>query len=177
MSSISLLFLLSSLMGTGTDLLDYLPSEDYWKAKGVTAVTAQALLKELEAPKPGADISKLAADLDSPDFKVRDAAAAKVRAMGPGVIPQLREMAKSDNPELAGRARLLINEIGGAAKATQIRRLMAIRTLGEKKMKEGLPRIAELVRSDEPFVADYALAALAAIEGRPYARRHEAASD
>src|SRR5215216_6270018 len=147
MSSISILFLLSTLMGSGTDLLDYLPSDDYWKAKGVTAVTVQALLKELEPPKAGADISKLAADLDSPDFKVRDAAAAKVRAMGPGVIPQLRELAKSENPELAGRAKLLIGEIGNAAKATQIRRLVAIRTLGEKKAKEALPRLAELVRS------------------------------
>src|SRR4051812_21367178 len=104
MSSVSLLFLLSTLMGSGTDLLDYVPSNDYWKAKGVTAVTAEALLKELEPPKAGGDISKLAADLGSPDVKVRDAAAAKVRAMGPGVVPQLRQLAKNDDPEIAGRA-------------------------------------------------------------------------
>ena len=154
MHSMSLLFLLSTIMGTGTDLLDYVPSDDYWKAKGVTAVTVEALLKELEPPKAGADISKLVPDLGSPDAKVRDAAAAKVRAMGPGVIPQLKELAKHDDPEVAGRARLLITEIGNAAKSTQVRRLMAIRTLGEKKAKEALPRLAELVRSSEPFVAD-----------------------
>ena len=177
MSHIGMLVLLSTLMGSGTDLLDYVPSDDYWKAKGVTAVTADALVTELEPPKAGADISKLVPDLGSPEVKVRDAAASKVRAMGPGVIPQLRELAKNDDPEIAGRARQLISDISNGAKATQVRRLMAIRTLGEKKAKEALPRLQELTNSDEPFVADYAKAAVAAIDGKPYERRHDPAGD
>jgi hypothetical protein len=47
---------------------------------------------------------------------------------------------------------------------------MAIRTLGEKKDRRALPVLRELVGSKDFFTADYARAAVAAIEGKPYRR-------
>ena len=47
---------------------------------------------------------------------------------------------------------------------------MAIRTLGELKKTQGLPALKALLGSTEPFVAEYAANAIAAIEGKPAAR-------
>ena len=57
-----------------------------------------------------------------------------------------------------------------APKAGDIRRLMAIRSLGELKKKEALPHLKPLVNDKAPFVADYANQAIAAIEAAAYSR-------
>ena len=54
-----------------------------------------------------------------------------------------------------------------APKANDIRRLMAIRALGELKAKDAAAALKALTESKELFVADYARDALAAIEGKP----------
>lgn len=167
----SWMILLSLLMGGGTDLLDYVPSQDYWQAKGVV-VTVDGLLQELAPPPKASDISKLLADLSSANAATRESAATQVQAMGPGVIPQLQEATKSDDPELAHRAKALIDAIKNGGKASSVRRLIAIRTLGEMKAKNALPRLRELTKSDAMFVGDYATAAIAAIDGKPYTRPH-----
>lgn len=59
---------------------------------------------------------------------------------------------------------------GVPPKARHIRLLMAIRTVGEQKLKELAPQLKELKNSKEMFVADYASSALAALEGGQYAR-------
>jgi hypothetical protein len=59
-------------------------------------------------------------------------------------------------------------------KATAVRRLMAIRTLGEQKDPNALPALKKLLGSKELFEDEYARRAVAAIEGRnssPQARR------
>jgi hypothetical protein len=56
------------------------------------------------------------------------------------------------------------------ATAASVRRLMAIRTLGERKEAQASAALQSLLDSKEPFVADYAKAALAAIQGRPAGR-------
>ena len=56
------------------------------------------------------------------------------------------------------------------AKALAVRRLMAIRTLGELKKPEALPILRPLLGSQAMFEADYARQAIAAIEGKPFAR-------
>ena len=50
--------------------------------------------------------------------------------------------------------------------AAEVRRLIAIRTLGEMKTVEAVVALNALMESKEPFVADYAQAAIAAIEGK-----------
>jgi len=57
-----------------------------------------------------------------------------------------------------------------APKAGDVRRLMAIRSLGELKKKEALPHLKPLVNDKALFVADYANQAIAAIEGTAYNR-------
>lgn len=49
---------------------------------------------------------------------------------------------------------------------SRVQRLMAIRAAGELELAEAKPRLAELVESDQPFVADYARRALALL-GEP----------
>ena len=169
MPSFGLMFLMSMLMGGVGDLLDVIPSDEYWRIKNVQ-VTGDAIRQELAAAPIADDASKLIDALGGDDPAAREAAARQIRARGPGVVPQLQAATKSDNPEVAASARRLIGEIQAGGKAEQVRRLMAIRTAGEQKMAGLLPRLKELAGSDEPFVADYAAAAVAAVEGKPYAR-------
>lgn len=55
---------------------------------------------------------------------------------------------------------------GGGAKAKDVRRLMAIRTLGEMKEKKGVEVLREMLESEEMFVAGYAREGLGMIEGK-----------
>jgi hypothetical protein len=169
LSEFSLVTLITFLLGAGGgDLLDYLPTESYWKAKQVT-VTPEQLTSDLR-PTPVAQVGELVAQLNSPDAAVRDAAAAKIRAAGPGAIPALKEETESEIIEVSRRAKALIQEITADMKPASVRRLMAIRTLGERKEKSGLGVLRPLLDSKEPFVAEYAARAIARIEGKAYDR-------
>ena len=94
----------------GNDLLSFVDSQAYWKAKGVD-VSVPAMTEQVGGAKA-----------DAEDPKVRS-----------------------------------------------IRRLMAIRTLGELKDAQALPTLKKLLKSKEPFVADYSARAVAAITGKTYA--------
>jgi hypothetical protein len=161
--------LLAMLMGGGSrDLLDLMSSEQYWKAKNVT-VSVETLKGEL-AETPAGDISALIKGLGANDFEQREAAQKKIEAMGPAVTPQLKEAAKSADPETATRAKAIMDTFASGSRAGQVRRLMALRTLGELKKPEALPILTPLLASKRLFEADYAAAAIAAIEGKPYSR-------
>ena len=54
---------------------------------------------------------------------------------------------------------------------------MAIRTAGEKKFAALQPRLKQLTQSEDPFVADYAKAAIAALADLPNQRSHEPSND
>src|SRR5439155_26161916 len=153
-SDLSLVTLLTFLLGGvgGSGLLDYVPVEAYWEAKQVV-VTPDVLLAELKpAAEPG-DLGDLIAQLGAADADSREYAAAKVRALGTSALPTLRKEAESDDIEIARRARSLISEINAAVKPATVRRLMAIRTLGERKERRALELLRPLVESKEPFVA------------------------
>jgi len=76
---------------------------------------------------------------------------------------------KAKNVEMTLEKMTAEAKVAEAKDATQrVRRLMAIRTLGELKKKEALPALAELAKSKETFVAEYANRAIAAIEDKPY---------
>ena len=159
--------ILALLAGGPNDLLDYIPTDAYWKHQAVT-VNAETLIKELTGV-PAGDISKLIEDLGANDYKVREATQKKIAAMGPTVIGQLEKATQAPDPEIASRAKALIGQFNGS-KAAAVRRLMVMRTLGEMRSKEAVAVLRPLLASKEPFEADYAAAALAAIEGRPHAR-------
>ncbi|HUT37579.1 MAG TPA: hypothetical protein VNE39_29130 [Planctomycetota bacterium] len=163
-----LLMLLLSGGGWGNDLMDYLPTSAYWKAKGVE-VSAERMTAELAVAEP-ADLAQLIRDLGAQKHETREAASAKLRAIGPVAIPALKKAAESDDPEVRTRARELLAGLSGGAQANAIRRLMAIRTLGEQKKPEAVAALRPLLESKEPFVADYAARAIAAIEGRAHER-------
>src|SRR5947209_4136875 len=67
-----MMLLVMLLGGGGSDLLDYVPSDFYWKKQNVQ-VAAETLLTELK-PVTSQDISKFIPDLDSADPQVRDKA-------------------------------------------------------------------------------------------------------
>jgi len=163
-----LLMALLSGGGWGNDLLDYLPTSAYWKAKGV-AVSVERMVPELAASEPG-DLAPLIRDLGAQQYETREAATAKLRAAGPVAIPALRKAAEADDPEVRARAREILEGLSGGAQALAVRRLMAIRTLGELGKPEAVPALRALLESKEPFVADYAARAIALLEGKPHER-------
>lgn len=167
-SALSFLMLMTFPLLGGNDLLDLVSSEAYWKSKHVER-SVEAMLSELQADDPP-DISALVKQLGADKFRDREAAMKAIRAAGPGVIDQLRNAAAGPDAEIADRAETLIEQLGGGLLTTAERRLMAIRTLGELKQREALPRLSKLAASREPFVAEYAKAAIASIEGKPYQR-------
>ena len=173
LSEFSLITLLTFLLaGGGNDLLDYVPTDAYWKAKEVQ-VTPEVLTATLRPTAP-AEVEGLIAQLSSPDAAVRDAAAAKIRAAGPGAIPALQDETESEIIETSRRAKSLIQEITADTKPAAVRRLMAIRTLGERKEAAGVDVLRPLLESKEPFVAEYAARAIASIEGKPFERKRPA---
>ncbi|MFP4056349.1 MAG: HEAT repeat domain-containing protein [Candidatus Brocadiia bacterium] len=169
-STFGLLGVLMGLIsgGGGNDLLDYLPTEAYWKARGV-ALTVEAMAGEAEAALP-AEIPRLIRQLGAKDYQAREEATRKLRAIGPAAVPALQEAAKADDPEVRMRAREALQGIRGGREAQAVRRLMAIRALGEMGKPEALPLLRRLAGAEAPFAADYARRAIAAVEGKPYER-------
>ena len=168
MNSYALVMLLTMPLGGGNDLLDFIETEEFWKAQRV-AVSVESMSAELST-KAAPDISALLAKLGDADFKTRATATKKIRAMGPGVVPQLRKATSSSDAEVASRAASLIKSLDQGQRATAARRLMAIRTLGEMKKREALPVLRRQLASKEAFMAEYARLAIATIEGKPSAR-------
>lgn len=160
-----LTLILCLLTGGGNDLLDYLPTEAYWNEKGI-AISAQAMIAEL-AEQPDQEIKPLIADLGSPDAATRDEASNQIREKGgPSALSALAEAAESPDAEVRKRARGLIHDIGARYIALGVRRLMAIRTLGEIGKPESLAALKPLLQSKELFEADYAQTAIDQIEGK-----------
>lgn len=162
---ISLLFFLLS-GGGGSDLLDYVPTDVYWASQDVRP-TAAVLLADIKPDAPAGDLADPIDDLGSPDAAAREAAAERIRAAGLAALPQLRKEADSEDLEVARRVKALVTQILTDAKPRSVRRLMAVRTLGEQKAAAALPALRQLTASAEPFVADYARRAVMRIEGKP----------
>ena len=157
--------LMAMLSGGASELLDFVPTEAYWKAKGV-AVSTEQLLADA-SPAKGADATKLIIGLGAGTPAERAAAAQAIVKLGPAVLPQLEKAKGDPDLEIATRVGALIRQIKMSHKANGVRALMAIRTLGERKKPEALAGLRALVGSKEPFVAEYAARAVAQIEGRP----------
>ena len=147
LSYLPMMFAALGLSGSaGNHLLDYASTDAYWKAKGV-AVSVDAMLAEIKMA-PAEDVGALVKDLGSADPQVRELATRKLLAKGPAVLPQLQEAAKSPDPETAAAVGGIIEQINLVAKAASVRRLMAIRTLGELKKPQALPALKALAATD-----------------------------
>lgn len=156
--------LLSFLIGGGSgDLLDYVPTQSYWSDRGVS-VTADKMLQEA-GPAAPQNIAGLIADLGAADPRVRDEAAQKIVHLGPVVLPQLRDAAEGADPEVAERSAVIIKLLRPRITVAAVRRLMALRALGELKDAKALPFLRSQLDSGEMFVADYARIAIGSIEG------------
>ena len=160
LSEFSLVTLITFLLGAGGgDLLDYVPTDAYWRAKEIT-VTVDVLTKDLR-PTPLAEVADLIAQLDSPDAAVRDAAAVKIRAAGPGAIPALQKETESDILETSRRAKAL-SYIGLAGHLELVQELMparrhASRAAGTEaaspttRMPRPPPPYAALMATGQPY--------------------------
>ena len=161
--------------GGGGDLLDQVSTDDYWMAKSVM-VTPQTM-REMAVAGKKADVSREIAQLSSVDAEQRVTAMKGIMTAGSGALPQLEELAASADPKLSKLATNLSQQIKKRSNDGAIRQLMAIRTLGELSDKESLPLLNGLLESHEAFVADYARAASARIEGKPLVRAKLAQAD
>src|SRR5687768_18567467 len=57
------------------------------------------------------EIKALVDQLGAEDYAKREAAAKRLKALGKGALPALREAAKHDDPEVASRAQALVKRI------------------------------------------------------------------
>jgi len=175
MGFMEMLMILLGGGATGNDLLDMIQTKAYWDQAGVT-ITTKAMSDELKDTKAG-NISALIADLVGDDSGASQAAAARIRAKGAGVIPQLEKAIKKVNSDKAGVIQDLIGQLYTTPKARAVRRLMAIRALGEMKKTDALATLNTLLKSKEQFEAEYARAAIAMIEGKKFTRPSPTAKD
>ena len=173
------LILLMVMGGGGNELLDYTDPATFWKAHDVP-MTAEAMLGELAPPKAG-DVSGLIEDLGSPDYATRARARQKLLQAGKKAIPELKKATDADDFETAMAAKAILREMKVEAGDDRLRRLMAIRTLGQLKAEGAADALEKHLKSNDPFVRDYARRALARIEGHrqrprrrppPAARKH-----
>src|SRR5690606_23323791 len=86
-------------------------------------------------------------------------------AMDADALKSLEEAARSKDPAIASAARTLLVKQRTGDKPGQVRRLMAIRALGEMKDPRAIEALRPLAESDAPFMADQARRAIARIEG------------
>ena len=153
----------------GRDVASYLDPAAYWQAKGVE-FTAARLLQVLQTEKSAAPagLKEAIAKLGAGTSKERREAREAILAAGPeAACPLLQPLVQSDDPELAQSARELIAQL----QQTDVRNdplaaLMAVRGLGVLKDPTALPKLRQLQASKVPFLAEYATAAIAAIEGK-----------
>jgi hypothetical protein len=151
--------------GKAVDLLDTVPTDAYWQAKNIT-VSSEQLQADAGPDKAPENVEELLKDLGAGEFVTRDKARRELERMGPAILPQLRPAVGSKDPEVAAVVSALVKGFTERGQERAIRRLMAIRTLGERREQAALVLLKGLVNSKELFVSDYALRAMAAIEGK-----------
>jgi hypothetical protein len=147
----------------GNQLLDYVDTREYWKLQN-RPITPAEMLAALEV-RP-VDLDPMLRKLASPDPAVRAAGVAEIRAVGAAALPRLEEVAGLGIAPLSPTAAALAQEIRQKSKAQAVRRLMAIRTLGELRDRSALPVLEPLRQSTAMFEAQYAARAIAAITGQ-----------
>jgi hypothetical protein len=166
------MMLLMVLMGGGggNDLLDYVDTNSYWALQGVD-VSVSAMKAQL-GPVDADAAAGLARELVGDDEAKARAAATKIKSIGLAAMPHLEKAARDaqGKPEKAARVQNLIGQLYADLQGPAVRRLMAIRTLGELKKPAGVVILTPLLKSKNLFEAEYAASAIAAIAGKPFKR-------
>ncbi|MCP4374712.1 MAG: hypothetical protein GY794_00815 [bacterium] len=154
----------------GNDLVDYIDTNTYWSLQSVE-VTVPAMKEQLVELNAKAAAS-LAQDLIGDDEAKAIAAANKIKLIGMAAMPHLEKAAKDaqGKPDNAARVQNLIGELYENLQGPDVRRLMAIRTLGELKKTDAVAILKPLLKSKKLFEAEYAAAAIAAINGKVFKR-------
>ncbi len=150
----------------GSDALDTISTTAYWQSKHVNVTAAQLETDAGPAAKPE-HLEDLMKDLESPEYRTRNAAKKRILDIGPAALTLLRPEAESNDPEVKAAAGELVMQLSNHARERDVRRLMAIRTLGERKEIAAVPMLTTLAASKEIFVAEYAARAIAEIQGKP----------
>ncbi|MDD4889419.1 MAG: hypothetical protein PHU85_05775 [Phycisphaerae bacterium] len=164
--SLAMAFLIGG--SSGADLLRFISSQNYWAAQKVE-ITVDNMATALGKPGEAKEIADLASKLGDREHKVRVEAHAKLVAMGPAIIAQLNKAMESPaNEEARLQLKEVLAELSGKGQAAAVRRLMAIRALGELKDAKAVPTLKPLLESKALFEAEYAARAIAAVEGKEY---------
>lgn len=164
----SLMLILATLGGAGgNELVDYLDTQSYWRVVDRANIADDALIALIAPPARGAgDAAPLIEQLDAPDFRDRERAEQALVQMGRDAMDALRKARADPRPEVSSRAESILQQIETDLAGEGIRRLMAIRTLGERKVQAAVPALRALLDSPDAFVAEHARRAIARIEGR-----------
>ena len=165
---------LMSLAGSNGNVADIFPAEDYWKIVG-TQPTAETMIAQLQ-PAEAIDVEAWIGKLGDDRYAVREQAQAKLIAAGPRVVEKVRPLLKSDDAEIANRAQIILEKVGSHQQDRLLRQMMALRMLAQLKPAGALPAVQAMMKDDNPVLAEYARAAAAAIEGKPYAPIRAAAA-
>ena len=177
-ASFGFAFIFSLIAGSGGgELLNYIDTATYWQSQGVAEVSVESMTEQLVDKQVEPDkiddraVAVLIDQLGSADFEEREQASAKLIAMGKPILPHLEKATKSDDAEVALRAENIIKKIQGTSDEgdmQRVRRLVAIRTLGELKDKAAIPALEKLKKSDRPFESELARRAIDQINGKAY---------
>ena len=158
-SFISLLILLIPMIAGqgGNHLLDYVSSDAYWQNQNVEP-SIDAMKKNLEMTR--ADIAPLLKKLASVDPDERQQAANQIIAVGVPALASLDEASRSPDAEVAAAAQNISAAIRSKSHVQSVKRLLAIRTLGELNDPAALPILQPLLQSKTPFESEYAQRAI-----------------
>jgi hypothetical protein len=165
----SMLLMMLFSFGTANELLDFMHTPSYWQLHD-TPMTVERMIAEFDAPAvvDTEEIPKWIAALGADHFRMRKDASKALQEIGEPARPFLEAASTSEDPEISSRARSLLASLPSRQPSTAIRRLMAVRTLGELKDPKGLAVLESLLDSNEPFLADFARLAAQRIEGKPH---------
>jgi hypothetical protein len=130
------------------------------KENGLSSET-DALQKFLNGTSPsGTGLEPMVRQLGSEEYKQREQAQQKILLMGKKVLPQLRPLLRTDDPEVRIRVAEIIGEleVGGRWERTDLLRLAVASLLRERKAS-GAPEpegrlFVEFFSKDSPSLAD-----------------------
>ena len=126
------------------------------------------MLIQLRRLPVAADAARLIQDLGNPDFSARERATQALIDAGGAVAAQVQQATLSDDPEVAMRAKRIARLLQLGACEAQVRRLMAVRALGELRHVAARPTLEKLAADEtDPELALYARRALGELSNPP----------
>ncbi len=171
MPVIYLWLMLFSGSPTGHDLVSQIEPDFYWQTQGIKEVTVEAMLPLLvdeNTPELEKKINRLIKQLGDRSFENREQAYKQLADLGTRATQALEKASQSEDIEISAAVRKLLKANQATMGYLQVRRLMAIRTLGTLKNQEAISYLKPLLESKDSFVVEYATRALAQLTGEKY---------